>query len=157
FTGYWASDVNNGSAHGPWNQLGGPVEVGMANQVYVGLALTAHNNSGVLNTSTFDHLSVTGATAPLPASVAELTDGNFGEAGSVFLNNRVGVANFSTTFTFTMTPGTLPMADGFAFVMQGVGPAALGPAGGGLGYGSDHVGGAGGLPHSVAIKFDLFN
>jgi hypothetical protein len=49
------------------------------------------------------------------------------------------------------------MADGMAFVIQGDGPAALGPSGGGLGYGADHVGGTGGLAQSVAIKFDLFN
>src|SRR5207248_5916901 len=136
FTGYWAKDINNGNKHGKWNQLGPTVEVDMATQVYIGLAVTAHNNSGVINTSTFDHVTVTGATAPLPPSVAELTDGNFGEAGSVFLNNRVGVTNFTTTFTFKMTPGTIPMADGMAFVIQGVGPTALGPPGGGLGYGS---------------------
>src|SRR5207248_6723286 len=135
FSGFWALDVGNGAGHGAWNQLGPTVEVDMATQVYVGLAVTAHNNSGVLNTTTFDHVSVTGATAPLPPAVAELTDGNFGEAGSVFLNNRVGVTNFSTTFTFQLTPGTIPMADGIAFVMQGVGPAALGPPGGGLGCG----------------------
>src|SRR5207248_228263 len=54
FTGYWAADINNGQGHGAWNQVGGSVQVDMASQVYVGLALTAHNNSGVLNTSTFD-------------------------------------------------------------------------------------------------------
>src|SRR5207245_4347354 len=112
------TDIGNGTSHGAWNQLGPTVEVDMASQVYVGLALTAHNNSGVLNTSTFDHVGITGATAPLPPSIAELTDGNFGEAGSVFLNNRVGVTNFTSTFTFRLTPGTAPMADGIAFVMQ---------------------------------------
>jgi hypothetical protein len=157
FTGYWATDLANGKKHGKWNQLGPTVEVDMANQVYVGLALTAHNNGGVINTSTFDHVTVTGTTAPLPPSVAELTDGNFGEAGSVFLDNRVGVESFTTTFTFQMRPGTTPMADGMAFVIQGVGPTALGPPGGGLGYGSDTVGAGGGLPRSLAIKFDLFD
>src|SRR5207249_2420728 len=68
-----------------------------------------------------------------------------------------GVQNFTTTFTFQMTPGTSPMADGLAFVLQGDGPTALGPAGGGLGYGADFVGGGGGLPRSVAIKFDIYN
>jgi hypothetical protein len=149
FTGYASSDGTNFMPVGSYT-------IAMATNVYVGLAVTSHNN-GVLNTSTFDHVTVTGTTAPLPPSVAELTDGNFGEAGSVFLSNRVGVTNFTSTFTFQMRPGTTPMADGLAFVLQGVGPTALGPPGGGLGYGSDHVGGGGGLPHSVAIKFDLFN
>src|SRR5262249_59778547 len=76
-----------------------------------------------------------------------------------FLNNRVGVDNFTSTFTFQMTPGTTPTADGLAFVIQGVGPTALnsGGGGGGLGYGSDHVGGPIGITRSVAIKFDIFN
>src|SRR5262249_38942966 len=51
FTGYWAKDIHNGTKPGQWNQLGGPVQIDMAGQVYVGLAVTAHNNSGVLNTS----------------------------------------------------------------------------------------------------------
>src|SRR5439155_6105099 len=41
--------------------------------------------------------------------------------------------------------------------IEGVGPTALGPAGGGLGYGSDFVGGPTSLTRSVAIKFDLYD
>jgi hypothetical protein len=155
FTGYWALDVNNGQGHGAWNQLGSTITINMASTIYVGLALTGQG--GNANTSTFDHLSITGTQGPLPPSVVELTDGGFGEAGGVFLNNRIGVQNFNTTFTFRLTPGTSPTADGMAFVIQGDGPTALGPPGGGLGYGSDTVGVGGGLPRSMAIKFDLFS
>ncbi|HZN33958.1 MAG TPA: hypothetical protein VFB80_09075, partial [Pirellulaceae bacterium] len=156
FSGFWAQDLGGGM-HGPWNQIGQDTTINMAGTVYVGLALTAHNNSGVLNTSTFDHVTITGATAPLPPTVVELTDGGFGEAGGAFLSNRVGIEDFTSTFTFQITPGTSPMADGLAFVIQGLGPTALGPTGGGLGYGSDFVGGGGGLGRSLAIKFDIFN
>jgi hypothetical protein len=97
------------------------------------------------------------ATGPAAPIVARLTDGGFGEAGSVFLNNRVGVQNFDTMFTLRITPGTSPTADGMAFVIQGVAPTALGGAGGGLGYGSDTVGGPVSMPRSLAIKFDLFS
>jgi hypothetical protein len=155
FTGYYAVDINNGASHGAWIQVGSSVTVNMATTVYVGLALTGQG--GKTNTSTFDHVSITGATGPLPASVAEVTDGGFGEAGGVFLNNRIGVQNFSTTFTLQITPGTSPTADGMAFVIQGDGATALGPPGGGLGYGSDTLGNGGGLPRSMAIKFDLYN
>src|SRR5262249_19068179 len=155
FYGYWALDVNNGASHGDWQNLGGPQTVNMGSTIYVGLALTGQG--GNHNTTTFDHVTITGTTAPLPPSVLELTDGGFGEAGGAFLSNRVGVDNFTSTFTFQMTPGTAPMADGLAFVIQGDGAAALGPPGGGLGYGSDTVGVGGGLPRSLAIKFDLFN
>jgi hypothetical protein len=99
-------------------------------------------------------VNATGPTQPL---VARLTDGGFTEASSIFLNSRVGVQNFNTTFAFRITPGTSPTADGMAFVIQGDGAGALGGAGGGLGYGSDHVGGPLGLPRSLAIKFDVFN
>src|SRR5262245_45286535 len=157
FSGYWALDVNNGQSHGVWNQLGPNVTINMASTIYVGLALTAHNNDGRINTSTFDHVTITGTTPPLPPTIIELTDGGFGEAGGAFLSNRVGVQNFTTSFAFQITPGTTPMADGMAFVIQGAGPKALGPSGGGLGYGSDTVGVGGGLPRSVAIKFDIFN
>jgi hypothetical protein len=156
FTGYYAVDINNGQSHGAWIQVGSSVTVNMASTVYVGLALTGQG--GKTNTSTFDHVSITGTTGALPASVLELTDGGFGEAGSAFLNNRVGVQNFNTTFTFQITPGTNPIADGMAFVIQGVGPTALGPPGGGLGYGLDHPDpNFRGIGRSVAIKFDVFN
>jgi hypothetical protein len=157
FTGYWALDVNNGQSHGAWNQLGPAVTLNMASTIYVGLAVTAHNNSGVINTSSFDHVTIAGTTAALPPTVVELTNGGFGQAGGAFLSNRVGVQNFTSNFTFQITPGTSPMADGMAFVIQGDGPKALGPTGGGLGYGADTVGVGGGLPRSLAIKFDFFN
>jgi hypothetical protein len=67
------------------------------------------------------------------------------------------VSNFDTTFTFQMHGGTLPSADGMAFVLQGNSPHALGGAGGGLGYGSDTPGGPVGIPNSIAVKFDLFS
>jgi hypothetical protein len=157
FSGYWAQDLGGG-LHGDWHQIGQTTTIPMATTVYVGLALTAHNNDGRINTSMFDNVTITGTTSDtLAASAARLTDGGFSEAGSVFSNNRLGATNFTTKFTFQMTPGTTPMADGMAFVIQGVGPTALGPGGGGLGYGSDTVGGAIGIAKSVAIKFDIYN
>jgi probable HAF family extracellular repeat protein len=78
--------------------------------------------------------------------VARLTDGNLSEAGSVFINAPVNITRFDTSFTFQLTNAG---ADGFTFVLQGVGPIALGTAGGGLGY-SDTI------PQSVAVKFDIF-
>ena len=52
---------------------------------------------------------------------------------------------------------TNPNADGITFTIQGTGPTALGPSGGGLGYGPDTPGGAPGIGKSVAVKFDLYN
>jgi hypothetical protein len=155
FTGYWALDVNNGQGHGAWNQLGPTVSLNMPSTLYVGLAVTGQG--GNANTSTFDHVTITGTQPPLSPSVLELTDGGFGEASSAFLSNRVGIQNFTTTFNIQITPGTFPMADGMAFVIQGDGASALGLPGGGLGYGSDTLGGQIGLIRSLALKFDLYN
>jgi hypothetical protein len=85
----------------------------------------------------------------------ELTDGNSNEAGSVFSTNAVDVTHFTTQFSFQLVNGTNPSADGITFCIQENGPTALGPGGGGLGYGPDNTGGTGGIPNSIAIKFDL--
>jgi Legume lectin domain len=67
------------------------------------------------------------------------------------------VQSFTTDFTFQQAPGTTPTADGMAFVLQNSGIAGLGVGGGGLGYGSDTPGAGGGIPNSIAIKFDLYS
>ncbi len=101
--------------------------------------------------------------ATFTGTVARLTDGGGGEAGSTFTASRVGVGRFTTTFSFLMHDGTNPSADGMGFVIQ-ADPReamALGPSGGGLGYGPDNPAGNGTTPgvivNSVIIKFDLFN
>jgi fibronectin type 3 domain-containing protein len=96
-------------------------------------------------------LSYNGSAVLLGSSL-DLTNGKRGEAGSVFTSGAVNLAKFSTQFSFQISN---PHADGFTFTLQNVGPAALGPNGGGLGYGPDHAGGNGGIDHSVAVKFDL--
>ncbi|HET6328127.1 MAG TPA: fibronectin type III domain-containing protein, partial [Planctomycetaceae bacterium] len=92
--------------------------------------------------------------AKINGTSAELTDTGGNEAGSFFSTNAVDVTKFSNQFTFQLTS---PSADGFTFTIQGDGPTALGPSGGGLGYGPDSPGGAAGIANSVAIKFDLYN
>jgi hypothetical protein len=143
---------------------------------YEVLAFNAHGNSQFSNvdsvligtpgqTVTVNHSAGFASHADLTANgnatftntFAELTDGGGGEAGSVFETPRVGVTNFTTTFTFRMHDGSSPMADGMAFVIQGNSPQALGFTGGGLGYASDTPGGPQGIPNSIAVKFDLFD
>jgi hypothetical protein len=84
----------------------------------------------------------------------QLTDGLANEAGSAWYNTPVNIQNFTNNFTFQLSNAK---ADGFTFTIQNSGLTALGPAGGGLGYGPDSPGGTGGIPSSVAIKFDLYN
>jgi hypothetical protein len=118
-----------------------------------GQSLTVDHSAGFASHA---DLTANGSTA-FPGTVAELTDGGGGEAGSVFETSRVGVTNFSTTFTFRMHDGSNPMADGMTFVIQGNNPGALGGTGGGLGYASDTPGGPQGMPNSIAVKFDLYS
>jgi hypothetical protein len=88
-----------------------------------------------------------------------ITDGGVNEAHSAFTTAAISVTRFVNDFSFQLTS---PNADGFAFVIQGVGPAAVGPQGGGLGYGPDHTSGSAttGNPQitkSIAVKFDLYS
>jgi hypothetical protein len=92
--------------------------------------------------------------AQLNESVLQLTDGQEFEASSAWYATPVNVQNFVTDFTFQITPGVT--ADGFAFAIQNNSTAALGVGGGSLGYGPDPSG-AGEIPKSVAVKFDLYD
>jgi hypothetical protein len=94
--------------------------------------------------------------AALSASQLELTNGGGGEASSVFFTTPVNIASFTTNFTFQLTTA---QADGFTLTIQNssAGAAALGPLGGGLGYGPGAPGGTPGISNSVAVKYDLYN
>jgi hypothetical protein len=149
FTGFWAIDVNG--APGPWNELTAHDTV-MPTTVYVGLALTAHTSTtGPSAAVTFDHVTVTGGSAPLAPAIARMTDGNTGEAGSFFTNNRVDISYFTTTFTLRDQLVGHGAADSLSFVVQNDprGPAALGGGGGAGGYS--------GITNSFAVKFDLYS
>ena len=76
------------------------------------------------------------------------------QAGSFFYGTPVNVQAFTNDFTFQLTT---PNADGFTFTIQDTAATAVGPSGGGLGYGPDNPGGATGIGKSVAVKFDLYN
>ncbi len=76
----------------------------------------------------------------------QLTNGGLNEAGSAFYATPVNIQQFTTNFTFQLSN---PAADGITFTIQNNAPTAVGVYGGQLGYG--------GIPNSVAIKFDLYN
>jgi hypothetical protein len=134
---------------------------GLGNSAYSNIAnATTTNQSALLDFSggfvgSTPTLTYNGSAA-INAGKAELTNGGQNQAGSVFSTSPVDVTKFNTQFTFQISAGT-STADGFTFTIQGNGPTALGPSGGGLGYGPDHTGGTGGIGKSVAVKFDLFN
>jgi hypothetical protein len=92
--------------------------------------------------------------AKLNGTRLRLTDGGATEAGSGFYSTPLNIQSFTTDFSFQLTN---PNGDGMTFVIQNAGTTALGPSGGGLGYGPDTPGGTAGIPTSVAVKFDLYN
>jgi hypothetical protein len=98
-------------------------------------------------------LDLNGSATATPSRI-ELTDGGTEEAGSAYFHLPVKVTNFTVNFDFQMVN---PQADGMTFVLQNQGSTALGPGGGGLGYGPGAPGGSGGISPSAAIKFDLYS
>jgi hypothetical protein len=109
--------------------------------------------AAALSTMTFN-----GSTG-LDDSRLQLTDGGLNEASSAFFNSPVNIQSFTTDFTMQLSN---PAGDGMTFTIQNVGPTALGPAGGGLGYGPDSPTTPDPSPntpiaHSIAVKFDFFS
>ena len=94
------------------------------------------NNSGI-------------STPPISNDVLTLTDLNNNEARSAFLSTQVPTGgNFTASFTYTRTGGSIPPADGFAFVLQQQAVTALGGTGGGKGYS--------GITPSVGVLFNIY-
>ena len=77
-----------------------------------------------------------------------LTDAVDGQDGSAYLYSPMSVDGFTAGFDFQVTDSN--GADGFTFILQSArnGAAALGLAGGGLGYA--------GIRNSVAVKYDFY-
>src|SRR5439155_8625299 len=65
--------------------------------------------------------------ATLNGSRLRVTDGATSEGSSAWYSTPVSVASFTNDFSFPITPGTSPTADGFAFVLQGNKTTALSP------------------------------
>ena len=109
--------------------------------------------AAALSTMTFN-----GSTG-LDDSRLQLTNGGQNQAGSAFVNTPVNIQSFTTDFTMQLSNAA---GDGMTFTIQNVGPSALGPAGGGLGYGPDSPTTPDPSPNtpianSIAVKFDFFS
>ena len=94
--------------------------------------------------------------AKLNGTALRLTDGGSNEAAAAWYGTQANIQSFTTDFTFLISPGTNPTADGFTFTMQADGSSDIGSLGGSLGYGSNTIGSSG-IPTSVAVKFDLYS
>ncbi|MDP9338292.1 MAG: chitobiase/beta-hexosaminidase C-terminal domain-containing protein [Acidobacteriota bacterium] len=99
--------------------------------------------------------------AALNGTKLRLTDGNASEAGAAWYGSSLNIQKFNSSFSFQITPASAAIADGMTFAIQGNGTTALGPLGGGLGYGPDNAAAAistsNPLHNSVALKFDLYD
>jgi hypothetical protein len=97
--------------------------------------------------------------AKLNGSRLRITDGgtNTNEATSAWYNTQVNISTFTNDFSFQLTPGTNPIADGFTFVIQNSATTAVGGLGAGLGYGPNGSADPAHILNSVAIKFDLYD
>jgi fibronectin type 3 domain-containing protein len=94
--------------------------------------------------------------AKLAGGTLSLTNNSTSQNSSVYFSVPQNITNFTTTFLFLIN-GTWPLGDGFTFVIQNYALNALGVGGSGLGYGDANPGNAGGIPNSVAVKFDTFS
>ncbi|MEZ0263953.1 MAG: hypothetical protein ACAI43_04435 [Phycisphaerae bacterium] len=87
--------------------------------------------------------------AVFSSNSVQLTSGALGQASSAFATAKQDVTRFAVAFDYTAAAG-VGAADGVTFTIQNsaAGAAALGSAGGGLGYG--------GIANSVAFQINLF-
>jgi hypothetical protein len=79
----------------------------------------------------------------------ELTEKSKNLARAVWTASPVNVQNFTTDFTFQISPASANTGDGMTFTLQNAGPTVCGAADAGQGYA--------GITPSVAVKFDLYN
>jgi len=132
--------------------LNGTIDVGAVETSTAALNGVTFPNGFAGSTSLLTYNS----SAKINGNVAELTDGGFGEVGSVFTTNAQDITHFTNQFTFQLSAGA-SAGDGFTFTIQGVGPTALGGGGGGLGYAPPPGQAGASIGNSAAIKFDLIN
>ena len=103
-----------------------------------------------LSALSFNGISYTPNTTSGPLQLTN--NGTGGTAASSWLPTAIPVSSaFSTTFHFQITPtstGAQSIADGFAFVIQGVSNTTYGGGGGDIGYAE--------IPNSIAFEFDTY-
>jgi Legume lectin domain/Chitobiase/beta-hexosaminidase C-terminal domain len=87
--------------------------------------------------------------ATVTGGALQLTDGGNFEARAIWYSTPLNVQQFTTDFTFQITPAAANSSDGMTFTIQNQGLTAHGGIGGALGYQ--------GVKPSVAVKFDTFN
>lgn len=164
---YYTTDGSNPTTSSP--KYSSPIALSATTTIKAMAAASGFNNSSVAaGTYTINSgssginfgsgFSSTGmafnGSAALSGTRLRLTNGGATQAGSAFYSTPINISNFTTDFSFQMTTA---QADGMTFTIQNTGTTALGPTGGGLGYGPDSTTGTGGIPKSIAVKFDIYS
>jgi autotransporter-associated beta strand protein len=129
-------------------------KIALTNSLALGAGNVTVNNGAALSfgaVATFNGFNTFalngGASMDASGSTVTLTENLGNQARSVFSPDTVSFAEGFTT-TFAYTAGGNRAADGFAFVVQGAGPNAVGGPGGLLGYG--------GITNSAAVEFNIY-
>ncbi|MDQ1266446.1 MAG: hypothetical protein QG635_1598, partial [Bacteroidota bacterium] len=105
--------------------------------------------------TSMNNININGVAKQLDSAL-RLTSTEKNTSGAAWRSDPIPVKNgFKTEFTFRMSEGwndfgdgSLPGADGIAFVIQNSSNDAVGSDGGGIGYS--------GIPNSLAIEFDTY-
>ena len=120
FTGYASADGSN------WVQVGTTETISMAQNVYIGLAVSANNNS-VLATATFDNVSISTAAAPAPniTSISP-TAGPIGTS-VVITGSGFGASQGGSAATLNGTPVTINSWSGTSITITIPSGASSGP------------------------------
>jgi RHS repeat-associated protein len=139
---YWVKVVRSGSSFSSyaspdgmsWTQMGAARTITMAQNAYIGLAVSSQNTSA-LATSTFDNVSVSTVTAPAPAitSISATTGsigsqvtingsgfGNTQNGSAVLLNNTPVTIN---TWSNTSISITIPTGATSGYIVVSVAPS----------------------------------
>jgi uncharacterized protein YidB (DUF937 family) len=87
--------------------------------------------------------------ATVTGGALQVTDGGNNEARAIWYSTPLNIQQFTTDFTFQITPAAANSSDGMTFAIQNQGLTAHGGIGGALGYQ--------GVTPSLAVKFDTFN
>ncbi len=116
-------------------------------QTLGGYAMTLSNNAACIGDATCTMVGTNQVAITGPR--LELVNGQYGTTGTAFTTaaqNLSSSSAWATSFTFGLQFTDFdPQADGFAFVLQSVGPSATGNGGGGIGID--------GLSNSAAVGF----
>lgn len=129
--------------------------------VFGGVFAVASISGQVVSISNFSTTSilVMNGSAAVSGTVLRLTPSSPSVAGSAFIAvPLLVVGGFETTFTFRITPGSAPAADGLAFVVHNsvAGAFSLGDAGGEMGYTNVVAGTLPSFGNSLAFEFDTY-